>query len=80
MFSDFVDYFSKYAADKKSKYREGSSVIFYTMTLEELKQEMEVFYDLSESIILYSLLLCNYFLINVLKFTGTYLKILHLAR
>jgi hypothetical protein len=70
-FSDFVDYFSKYAADKKSKYREGSSVIFYTMTLEELKQEMEVFYDLSESIILYSLLF--FFTSIILMFFFIYL-------
>ena len=55
-FSDFVDYFYKYAEDKKPTYREGSNTVYRTLTLEDLSQEMYISnYDLIESVMLYDL-------------------------
>ena len=54
-FPDFVNYFSKYAADRKSKYREASNVTFYELTLKDLKQEIEISYELADSATLYAL-------------------------
>jgi hypothetical protein len=72
-FSDFVNYFSDYAADKKSKYRDAYNVTFYELTLEDLKQEIEVSYELVDSATLYALFLA---LISiVLMFLFIYLGI-----
>jgi small-conductance mechanosensitive channel len=54
-FSAFVDYFSEYAEDKKSTYRKAASATFYEFILADLKQEMEISYELIDSVALYVL-------------------------
>lgn len=56
-FSDFVNYFSQYAEDKKAKYRKAANVTFYELTLKDLGQEIEVSYELVDSATLYALVL-----------------------
>jgi len=72
-FSAFVDYFSEYAEDKKSTYRKAASATFYELTLADLKQEMEISYELIDSVALYILWLA--LIIIALMFFFIYLGI-----
>jgi len=72
-FSDFVNHFSKYAADKKSKYRDGSNVVFCKLTLQDLNHELGLSYSFSTPVILYAL--CFILISGILMFLFIYLGI-----